>query len=70
MPDMFPMTPARVAAEVGRTARTVKRWCRDGKIATIGKLHGASGAWLIGEDGLAQARALAATRTESADEAA
>jgi len=52
-------TAASVAAEIKMSSRTVKRWCRDGKIATVGKLAGPNGAWLIGPEGLEQARRLA-----------
>jgi predicted site-specific integrase-resolvase len=54
-----PLTTTEVAAAVGRSPRTVKRWCRDGRIAVVGKLAGQTGAWLIGAEGLEQARALA-----------
>ncbi len=52
-------TPAEVAAETGMSARTVKRWCKDGKIVTEGKLGGHTGTWLIGPEGVEQAHRLA-----------
>jgi hypothetical protein len=53
-------TPSTVAEILdGRvTARTVTRWCRAGRITTIGKLAGTRGAWLIGPEGVDQAREL------------
>lgn len=54
-----PRTPAEVAAEIGVSSRTVLRWCQKGRIDTVGKLAGPLGAWLIGPEGVDQARALA-----------
>ena len=60
MPDMTqPRTASSVAIEVDMSPRTIKRWCRDGKISTVGKLDGSTGAWLIGPEGVEQARRLA-----------
>jgi hypothetical protein len=55
-----PQTPSEVAALLGGrvTTRTVVRWCRSGRITTIGKLGGTTGAWLIGPEGVDQAREL------------
>ena len=67
---MTPRTASSVAIEVEMSPRTIKRWCREGKIATVGKLDGSTGAWLIGPEGLEQARlraAAARSDTETTD---
>lgn len=54
-----PRTATSVAIEVNMSPRTIKRWCREGKIETVGKLDGPTGAWLIGPEGVEQAKHLA-----------
>lgn len=66
MPHMEhnPLTASDVAALLaaapggGPSTRTVNRWCRAGKVTTVGKLGGETGAYLIGPEGVEQARKL------------
>ena len=66
MSPMTPRTATSLASEIGMAPRTVKRWCADGKIDTLGKLDGTNGAWLISALGVEQAHRLAAAAKEYA----
>lgn len=44
------LTPAEIAAEYGRTERTVRRWCSDGTLTEFGfKVLRTNNSWWIRE---------------------